>query len=284
MGAGGRLLRDALPPKRAAVAQARRRTRHHSSADGKMAGSPLSAHAWQGRTRFSRLSSRGVFNHACHGVDRHIASSHAAQHLLIRSGDDLSAIALRWHVPWGQRDMTHPPTLRVPYGVKRGACGGRPPARPGTRLVEFFRPFKAGAGREIAFRKGGNPPSITPRFEGVDGGQGLTDQLLPKGPGLLVPALMHGFRRHGYRLAYVGARRRPWCPRRLGLTPGPNGDQRQPAWARQRRGAGDKARATGARCEVVGRKKVCSPGDRLTCASRHRSLRRMVWGRVRPPL
>jgi hypothetical protein len=140
---------------------------------------------------------RSSRRHACQGFDRKIASINDEQNLFIRSGDDLIARALIWNVPWCQRDMTQHTTFLVPYGLNLGACCGRTPASTGKRLVELFRKFKAGAVSGIAFRKGGKPPSITPMFEGVDGGQGLTDHLLQKSHGLLVHALMNGFRRHG---------------------------------------------------------------------------------------
>src|SRR6266850_2994941 len=48
-----RLFLDTLTPKRSAVAHARCRKRCRSSADCKMAGLHLAAHAWQCRTHFS---------------------------------------------------------------------------------------------------------------------------------------------------------------------------------------------------------------------------------------
>ena len=82
------------------------------------------------------------------------------------------------------------------------------------------------------------------RFHGLDLGTCRTDPLRKKGHGLLVHALLQRCRRACHLLGPVRDRCRPWCPRRLGLPPGPKGHAGQQACPRPLRRAFAQAGAT----------------------------------------
>ena len=180
--------------------------------------------------------------------------------------------------------MTQHPACIVPPRVHLGACWGRTPSRPGTRLVARVGQANAGAVSAIDVGTGGQPSRITPRVEGLDLGPGLTAHVLKTGDGLLVQALRHRCRRDVHRLAPWGDLCRPWPPRRRGLPPDPQGHQSQNECARHLRRALDNAGATGGGVAVVGSKQVCSHGARTACTRRPSSLLGMVVGRVRSPI
>lgn len=194
---------------------------------------------------------RASRRNAGEGFDRKIASITEEHDAFLRQSDDLIDRALIGHVPWGQRTMTTKTAFRVPYGLHLGAGLCCTPSSTGKSRVEFFGQCKSRTVSNIDVGKGRNQAIITPRVEGLELCQGRLDHVLQQGHGFLVQALMHGCRRDVHLRAQWGDRRRQWCQRRLGLTPGPKRYKGQTKGARHLRRAFANASAPHGGCDIV---------------------------------
>jgi hypothetical protein len=85
----------------------------------------------------------------------------------------------------------------------------------------------------------------------LDFGKRLADHSLKKNTCTLMHALMHSFRRHFHLRHHLRHLRCPLRPRRLGVTPGAQGDEGEQEFAGNLRRPFDKADATCSGFDVV---------------------------------
>jgi hypothetical protein len=245
---------------------------------------PTGSHGHERRLRRAPTETIGASRgKARERFERQRAPSKDNQPAGLGSCDHGIASALVGNVPWRQRHMTQETGLIVPPRLHVGPRLGRPPAGAGNSLGQGFGQANAGAVRAISMRQGGQQSLRTPGFEGLDFGQGLPQHGRKTGQGLLVPPLVHGFRRTVHLLAPWRERRRSWCPCRVGRTPRAKRHAGAEALAGTLRRPLDTAGATCRGFNLVGRKARCEPGYRPACTGRHGSLLGRVLGRVRQP-
>jgi len=110
---------------------------------------------------------------------------------------------------------------------------------------------------EIHFGKADKEPSLAHFFYGLYFCKRLADHVLKKGKRALVHALIHRFRRYRQLLSPLRHFRRQLRERRVGITPDAEGDQGQKDFARNFRGASDKAGSACRGCNVFCGKEFC---------------------------